>query len=181
MRNSKTEGIIIRRFNSGEADRILTVFTKNEGKIRVKAKGVRRISSKRSPHIELLNHSLLTLYTGKGLPFVSEAETIHDYSILKQDLYLMGAAFHICELLDGLCAENQEHPLLFSFLLQTLSMLSDGQNIKKVVHGFENMLLSELGFSSKAAFARTSDTHAAIEDILERKLKTTQLMSHFLS
>lgn len=181
MRNVKTEGIIIRRFNTGEADRILTVFTKSEGKIRVKAKGVRRISSKRSPHIELLNYTMLTLYTGKGMPFVTEAETIEDHAVLKQDLQKIGAAFHLCELVDGLCAENQEHTFLFPLLLQTLSAISKGSNIKKDVHAFENALLTQLGFSSKIPLVRTADTHAVIEDILERKLKTTQLISHFLS
>lgn len=180
MRNSKVEGVIIRRRNTGEADRILTIFTKTQGKIQVKAKGVRRITSKRSPHIELLNHSLLTLYTGKGLPFVTESETIEDYAFIKQDLFLIGAAFHICELMDSLCAENQEHPFLFTVLLQTLSKITKGENVKDTMHVFENTMLSQLGFSSQVALARTIDTHAAIEDILERKLKTTQLLTHFV-
>lgn len=180
MRNSKVEGVIIKRRNSGEADRILTVFTKTQGKIRVMAKGVRRITSKRSPHIELLNYSLLTLYTGKGMPFVTETETIEDHAFIKQDLFLIGASFHICELMDGLCAENQEHPLLFSLLLQTLTAIAKGENVKEIMHTFENTMLSQLGFSSRIPLLRTIDTHAAIEDILERKLKTTQLLSHFL-
>ncbi len=180
MRNSKVEGVIIRRRNTGEADRILTIFTKTHGKMRVIAKGVRRITSKRSPHIELLNHSLLTLYMGKGLPFVTETETIEDYAFIKQDLFLIGAAFHICELVDSLCAENQEHPLLFSLLLQTLFDITKGENVKETMHIFENTMLLQLGFSSRVPLSRTIDTHAAIEDILERKLKTTQLLTHFL-
>ena len=179
MRSSKVEGVIIRRRNIGEADRILTIFTKTHGKMRVIAKGVRRITSKRSPHIELLNHSLLTLYTGKGLPFVTETETIEDHAFIKQDLFLIGAAFHICELMDSLCAENQEHPFLFAAVLQTLSKITKGENVKQTMHDFENTMLSQLGFSSRIPLPRTIDTHTAIEDILERKLKTTQLLTHF--
>ena len=58
----KTEAIIIKRRNFGEADRILTILTKNYGKIQVRAPGVRKITSRRSSHIELLNFSSLTLY-----------------------------------------------------------------------------------------------------------------------
>ena len=64
MRTHKTEGIIIKRRNYGEADRILTVFTKYNGKIQVKATGIRRIPSRRSAHVELLNYSVLNLYKG---------------------------------------------------------------------------------------------------------------------
>lgn len=180
MRNSKVEGVIIKRRNIGEADRILTVFTKTQGKMQIVAKGVRRITSKRSPHIELLNHSLLTLYTGKGLPFVTETQTIEYHALIKQDLFLIGAAFHICELVDSLCAQNQDQPFLFTVLLQTLSKITNGENVKETMHDFENTMLLQLGFSSRVPLLRTMDTHAAIEDILERKLKTTQLLSHFL-
>ncbi|MBI4096902.1 MAG: DNA repair protein RecO, partial [Candidatus Levybacteria bacterium] len=54
MRTFRTEGIIIKRKNFGEADRILTVFTKEYGKLQVKAKGIRRIPSRRSAHVELV-------------------------------------------------------------------------------------------------------------------------------
>jgi len=59
MKSYKTEGIIIKRKNFGEADRILTIFTKNKGKISIVAKGVRKINSRRAPHIELLQKQKL--------------------------------------------------------------------------------------------------------------------------
>ncbi|QQG40444.1 MAG: DNA repair protein RecO [Candidatus Levyibacteriota bacterium] len=180
MRHLKTEGIIIKRRNSGEADRILTVFTKNSGKILVKAIGVRRIISRRSPHIELLNYSFLTVYKGRNLPILTEAQTIDDFSSLKTNLKTIGIAYHLCELIDSLCAENQEQVLVFSLLLQTLINLSEGKDAKQVVYDFEHRLLLELGFSSHIPLLRTVDTHAAIEGILERRLKTTQLLQHFL-
>lgn len=180
MRNYKTEGIIIRRRNSGEADRLLTVFTKHYGKIQVKAVGVRRVTSRRSSHIELLNYSFLTLYKGRNLPILTEAQTVDDFSTLKNNLKMIGIAYHICELIDSLCAENQEHSLVFSLLLQTLIGLSEGKDAKQVVHSFENRLLEELGFSLHTPLTRTVDTHAAIENILERRLKTSKLLTHFL-
>ena len=62
MRNFKTEGIIIKRRDYGEADRILTVMTREYGKLKIKAKGVRKITSRRSAHIELLNHTVFYIF-----------------------------------------------------------------------------------------------------------------------
>ena len=181
MRNFKTEGIIIRRRNFGEADRILTVFTTQSGKIQVKAAGVRRVNSRRSPHIELLNYTMIAVYKGKSMPILIEAETIKDYAVLKENLMMVGIAYHLCELVDSLCAENQENANAFSLLLQTLDDLSCGRDAKQTVHFFEKNLLAHLGFFSHQPLIKTIDTHAAIEEILERKLKTTKLMTHFIS
>ncbi len=181
MRNFKTEGIVIRRRNSGEADRIITVFTKYHGKMQIKAAGVRRIVSRRSSHIELLNYSIVTLYKGHGMPVLTEAQTLCDYAGIKENLKLIGIAYHLCELVDSLCAENQENTRVFLLFHNTLRDLSDGHDPKQVVHAFEKAILYELGFSSHLLLTNTADTHAAIENILERKLKTTPLLSHFIS
>src|SRR6185503_12559780 len=100
MRNFKTEGIIIKRRNFKDADRILTVLTRDHGKISVRAAGIRRIPSRRSPHVELLNHCVLTLYQGHAFPVLTEAQTIEAFSPLKEDLHKIGLAYHLCELID---------------------------------------------------------------------------------
>ena len=69
MRSFKAEGIVIKRSNYSEADRIVTIFTKKNGKIKVKANGVRKIASRRSPHIELFNYCVFGLYQGKKYVF----------------------------------------------------------------------------------------------------------------
>lgn len=179
MRSYKTEGIVIKRRNFGEADRILTVFTKREGKIKVKAAGVRRINSRRSPHIELLNHSFLTLHKGQSLPILTEAEAIENFSQIKKNLTKIGFAYHICELIDGLCAENQENKTVFALLLETLRRLSKEEDVADIIYGFEIELLTNLGFYPRFRFIRNLDTQAFIEQILERKLKSKQLLHHF--
>lgn len=176
MRTFKTEGIVIRRINFGEADRILTVFTKKNGKIPVKALGVRRISSKRSPHTELLNFSNLTIHMGKGMPVLIEAQTVDDYSSVKENLTKVGFAYHLCELIDGLCAEGQEHPLIFDLFKQTLEKLSQDNDIVPIIHDFEVDLLTKLGFYSKIEASENLNTTAFIEQLLERKLKSKKLL-----
>ncbi len=180
MRNYKIEAIILKRRNVGEADKLLTIFTKQHGKMQVKAVGIRRITSRRSPHAELLNHSMLTLYKGKGIPIVTEATTVESFSAIKNSLLKVGFAYHICELIDGLCAENQENKFVFSLLHNTLDRLSKEEEILDAIHEFEIQLLTSLGFYRFSQNNRDIDTLSFIESILERKLKARKFL-HRLS
>jgi DNA repair protein RecO (recombination protein O) len=177
MRSIKVEGIVIKRKNIGEADKILTVFTKEEGKIQVKAKGVRRITSRRSPHIELLNQASLSLYKGERLPILTEAEVINDFESLKKNLNRVWAAYHICELIDGLCAENEKHPNIFFLLKDTLYRLSYEKQLKPVIQEFEIELLKILGFWNTERAQKTTNTQDYIEELLERRLKSKYIFS----
>lgn len=174
MNRVVVEGIVLKRRNSGEADRILTVFTRKFGKMTLKAAGVRKITSKRSSHIEPLNHAILSLYQGKGMPVLTEVTTKESFSNLKQDLTKIGFAYHLCELVDGLCPEGQENEVVFDLLLGVLSDLCDDVNVALRIHEFEVALLTSLGYwSEKSA---TLDMSTVIESILERKLRTMRML-----
>lgn len=181
MRSYKTEGIVLKRRNFGEADRILTILTKYNGKIQVKAPGVRRIPSRRSSHVELLNFSLLTLYASSGsfMPIVTEAQTLEDFSEVKDNLEKIGCAYYICELINGFCPDNQENREVFFLLQSTLSSLSRNNDMKLVIKYFEKELLTKLGFWSEAKLLQTQDSLMVMERLLERKLKTMRLMPLF--
>ena len=143
----KTEGVILKRRDFGEADRILTIFTQKEGKITVLARGVRKITSRRAGNIELLNRVTLFLYPGKNFLILTEAESLDTYPKLKENLTLSATAFHIIELVDRLTAENQENRVLFSHLVEVLKRLSS--NPRQIwVRAFEVKALSNLGFAS---------------------------------
>lgn len=174
MRSFKAEGIVIKRSNYSEADRIVTIFTRKNGKIKVKANGVRRIASKRSPHIELFNYCIFGLYQGNGMPVLTEVESRESFPLLKKDLQRIGLAYHVCELVDGLCAENQEHPEVFMLLGQALRKISKDANPAEGIHEFELELLSMLGF--RQASNKDINTQEFIEELLEHKLKTKQIL-----
>jgi len=178
MRNYKTEGIIIKRRNIGEADRILTVFTKKNGKISIKAPGVRKIKSKRSPHIEVLNLSILSIYKGKTWPLLIEAETLETFSDIKNYLPKIATAYHVCEIVDGLCPEHEENKEVFFLLKEFLKRLSFEKETE-LTNEFERNLLKILGFYPKN-INKELNTSFFIEQILERKLKVKQIMQKLL-
>lgn len=180
MRNYKADGIIIKRRNSGEADRILTVFTRKNGKIQIKAAGIRKITSRRAPHVESFNFSKLSLYKGNfSLPILTEAHTIESFSEIKRDLVKVGFAYHICEIVDNLCPENQENEFVLNLLISTLQGFSQAQNLSLLVEEFEILLLRNLGFLGNTSAQATLNTHLFIEDILEKKLKTRKILPRF--
>lgn len=175
MRSFSTEGIVIRRRDFQEADRILTVFTRYQGKINIIAKGVRRIKSRRSPHVELLNQSILNIHEGR-LPILTEAETIYHYSLLKNDLKLTGYAFYVCELLDSLLPEHQENRVVYELTQRTLLGLETTDDPKALISKFNQELLIDLGFWSREQ-KMIEDSDAFIEDIIERKIKTRRILN----
>lgn len=176
MKTYTVDGIILKRQNVGEADRILTVLTKNHGKIKIKAIGVRKIASKRASHVEPLNFSTLSLYKGHQLPILTEAVTLESYDEVKSDLKKIGYAYHLCELVDGLCPENVEQKEIFALFQTVLEKLSVTQDIATLTHEFEMSLLSELGYYSPAQHLPQASTSLFIEGILERRLKTRQIL-----
>lgn len=178
MRNFKTEGIIIRRRNFKDADRILTVLTKDQGKIAVRASGIRRIPSRRSAHVELLNHAVLTLYNGHAFPVLTEAQMIDSFAGVKEDLHKIGLAYHLCELVDGLCPENQENRGVFGLVKTTLTRLSLEEDSSALVKDFQTELLFLLGYWNKQEFlTKDIDMDHFVENILERKLKSKSIFA----
>ena len=147
MRAFKAEGIILKRRDFGEADRILTVFTLQRGKLLVIAKGVRRITSRRAGNVELLNRVSMFLYPGKRFWNLTEATSIDTYQKLKEDLTLSTYAFHILELTDRLTVEDQENRIFYNELVEVLERLS--KNPRQIlVRAFEARILANLGFVS---------------------------------
>lgn len=174
MRSFKTEGIVIKRRNYGEADRILTVLTKNRGKISVIAKGVRKISSRRSSHIELLNLSVFNLHDAR-MPILTEIETLNHHSGLKSDLERAGYAFYVCELVDGLLPEHQENRAAFNLLQQVFYDLEITPDPRKRIKRFEEELIVLLGFWPREQLF-LEDSESFIEEIMEKKIKTKRII-----
>lgn len=164
MRGFKTEGIILKRRNFGEADRILTVFTPSKGKISVLAKGVRRIKSRRAGNVELLNRAVMYLYQSKGMPILTEAQTLASFQKIKEDLTLSTYAYHLIELVDKLTAENQENRILYEHLVEVLKRL-ERKPRQILIRAFEAKILSNLGFANFQLY--TQDLSSNVRQLLK--------------
>ncbi|MCK4472019.1 MAG: DNA repair protein RecO [Anaerolineae bacterium] len=142
----RTEAIILRRRDFGEADRILTLYAPGSGKTRVLAKGVRKPKSRKSGHVELLAHSNLLIAKGRNLDIVTQAEMIHSFLPIRRDLVRTSYAYYAAELLDLFVEEGIENRPLFDLLLAVLGWLGDASDLDLTTRFFELRLLSLLGY-----------------------------------
>ena len=139
--------MILARLDLGEADRIFTIFTRNRGKMRVIAKGVRRPSSKLGQHLEFFNLCELMLATGRELDVVTGAETLERFDKPREDLDVYAHASYLTELLLQMTEDGDESPPTFDLLLRSLRLLCEGIDPFLVTRNFELTLCKILGFN----------------------------------
>ncbi len=145
-RSIRTEGVILRHSNFGEADRLLTVFTRQLGKVRVIAKGVRKAKSRKAGHVQPFSRAQMQLARGRDLWILTQAEASEVYPALRGDLVLLGYASYVIELLDRFTYEEGEHRALFDLLTRTLTRLNRGDPPEFAVRYYEMRLLDQVGF-----------------------------------
>lgn len=170
----KTEAIVLKRTNWGEADRLVTVFSRERGKLTLVAKGIRRLTSRKKGHLELFNQVQLQIAKGKSLDLITEAETLNNFSRLRRNLNRVRIAYLFLELVDKLTAENQEHQEVYALLGETLSQLNGHSASNNLIADFEAGLLTRLGFGLPDCHDRVSlESH--ILTIIEKPLNSKKL------
>ncbi len=136
----------MRHSDWGESDRLLTLYTREMGKLRVVAKGVRKPRSRKAGHLDPLTQVTLMLARGRDLPIVTQAETVAAYTSIKEDLLLLGYASYLVELLDRFAVEEEENKALYRILTESLMRLSKGDDPFCVLRYYELRMLDLLGF-----------------------------------
>ena len=140
------EAVVLRHSDWGEADRLLWLFTRQQGKVRAVAKGVRKPRSRKAGHLEPLTHVSLQLARGQDLLIVTQADTLEAFIPLREDLKLWEYACHVIELLDRFTYEEGENDALYRLLVDTLERLANQPDPDLVMHYYEVRLLDLLGF-----------------------------------
>jgi DNA repair protein RecO (recombination protein O) len=159
----KTEAIVLRNLNYGEADRILTIFTPQHGKYRIIAKGARKITSKLAGSSDLLSRAQFLLAVGRELDVVTQGITLERFDTLRESLWHGTAAYTLAESIDRAIEESSENHSIYDLALETLRHLeSDAREWLAnpvsenkagpttrgwaVLRHFELRLLDELGY-----------------------------------
>ncbi|HLE76929.1 MAG TPA: DNA repair protein RecO [bacterium] len=121
----KTEAIVIRRRNLGEADRIVTLMTRDQGKLGVVAKGARKPKSRFAGRLELFTHLRALLAVGRSLDVVSQVEVVDAFAGVREDLQRLGYASLLAEVTDRATADRHAAPELFGLLQSALGLIRD--------------------------------------------------------
>ena len=145
-RTYKTEGIVLKQMPLGEADRILTLYTTDLGKLRAVARGVRRPKSRLAGHLEPLTRASVSVSEGRSLDHIAEAETLQSYRGLREDLELVSKAMYLADLVDSFTVDRSPSLALFNLLAGSLARLESARSADSVLRYFEIQLLHTSGF-----------------------------------
>jgi DNA repair protein RecO (recombination protein O) len=179
MKYKKLTGIILKKQNYKEADQILTLWTKDAGKVRILAKSIRLPKSKLAYAVSDLSLVEVDI-VGGSLPVLIGSKPIRQFKTLHEDLQKMATGFYAAELILKMTAD--EHPNLSAYsllsdFLQELDRAGQTVDDHQLLDRFSLDLLDALGF--KFPDDKTPDhvtIHKFIEYILERNLKSESLL-----
>jgi len=147
FRSIRAHAIVLRHADWGEADRLVTLYTREQGKLRAVVKGARKVTSRKAGHLEPFTHVKLQLARGRSLFIVTQADTIDAFLPLRDTLEMTGTASYVVELLDRFVYEDEgPNPTLFRLLTETLKRLATSEDPWLAVRYYEMRLLDFLGF-----------------------------------
>jgi len=146
MKPLNTTGIILRRTNYGEADRIITMLTPDYGKLRLMAKGVRKVKSKLAGGIELFSVSQISFIKGKGdIGTLISTRLVKHYGTIVKDLERTTLGYELIKRLDRVTEDEPEQEY-FELLQQIFVALDDKQiNLQLIELWFAMQLLKQAG------------------------------------
>jgi DNA repair protein RecO (recombination protein O) len=145
-RTLRTEAIVLKRRNFGEADRLLTLYTREFGKMPAIAKGARKPQSRKTGHVELFMRSQFLLAEGRNLHIITQAEMVDAYQALREDLVRTTYASYAVELLDRFTVEEDVNQDIYRLLTQVLTWLGEAADIRLPTRTYELRLLGYTGF-----------------------------------
>lgn len=180
MNNLKSEGVILKRYNFGEADKIITVFSKHFGKMSLLAKGVRKLTSRKRSSLEIFNQIKFFAVGGKGMDIITEVETINSFSVLRKDLKKIAVAYELVEMVDKLMAEGSEQEEIYYLLAGYLEKIQDSQveNLFENLDSYARQLIKILGYWPKDKdFPGNFNTCLYIEEIAEKEIKSRKFLN----
>jgi DNA repair protein RecO (recombination protein O) len=140
-----TDAIVLTRFDYGEADRILTLFTPTHGKLKVIAKGVRRTTSRLGGSLEPLAEMRVALARGRTFDVVTQVQVNHAWLRLRDNLESAATAWYLAELADRSIEERHEAEGLYALLRRAYELLDEGMNPGRVARWYEMHLADEMG------------------------------------
>lgn len=165
----RDNAVVLRSWKLGEADRIVSLMTQGNGKIRCVAKGVRKTKSRFGASVEATNHLEVQLYRGKGdLDTLTQVQSIDRFPVLRGDLELFARASSMLEVVELVAQEREPNEDLYTMLARAMHTVSTSHS-HLVVAGFFLKVLVHEGFAPSVDIcvmcgATTNLTHFSVAD-----------------
>ena len=179
MRFYHINAVVLKRINVGEADRLLIVYSKELGKLRLIGKGLRKITSRRSAHLEIFTQSSMVIRDSKTLPNITEVSSLYSFKTIRGDFRKIAICYHLSEIIDKLLPDGEKNEYVYTMFADFLKKL-DEDEIPKVIRAsvrlFVHDIFSNLGYLNNARPFTYSQLLGEIEGVIERPLATVKLL-----
>jgi len=143
----KAEGLVLRTRVLGEADRLITLLTREEGKFEAVARGARRVKSKLAAGVDLFTHGCYTFHRGKTWPIITGQDAIERFNWFRENPALYAVGLYFSELTDRLISGEEPCPEIFGLLLEAWSLLGEEPDHFLLCRAFELKLARAAGYS----------------------------------
>lgn len=173
VRYFKDEGIVLRKKNLLNNDRLITILSKRKGKINLLGKGVRKITSRRLSHLETGNLIKFSFYKKDSYLYLRETELIYGYAKIKQNDRKINLLYLLFFIINKIVAENQKDELVFKRTVRMLKELNNQPSFGiKEAKTFLIDILFFSGFIDKKLLENASfDPFDFIEGLINQKIK----------
>ncbi|MBP3039667.1 DNA repair protein RecO [Bacillaceae bacterium Marseille-Q3522] len=142
----KSEAIVIKTINYGETNKIVTLYTRELGKIGVMARGANKTNSRLAAVTQPFTYGMFLLQTGRGLGTMQQGEIITSFRSLREDIFLTAYGSYLMELTDKCTAdETRPNPFLFELLRMALQYIDEGYDKEIITNIYEMKMLNVIG------------------------------------
>ena len=159
----RDQGIVLRGYPFGEADRIVVLVSPNHGKIRVVARGIRRTKSRFGGRLEPLTHVDLVLYQGRNLATVTQVSVIEPFPRLRRDLDAVLVAGTMAEAVGKVVVEGEPSHRIFLLLQRGLHAVEQGAGGMDLVTSFLLKLMDALGLAPALRYCAACGRQATLD------------------
>jgi DNA repair protein RecO (recombination protein O) len=149
VRTYRVEAVVLRRISIGETDRVLTLFTRDRGKLSAIAKGARTPRSRLAGVTEPFTYFHGLLAMGQNLDVLTQAEAQDSFVGLRKDLVRIGYASYFVEVVDAAVEERQPIPELWDLLVAALSTLDGATTPDVLARAFELHAMRVVGYEPR--------------------------------
>lgn len=164
-------GLVLKRYTSGERDRQVIVFMRGIGKISVKARGAKKLTSPFISRLSPMNICQMVLYrTSSGHWTITQCETIHQFTPLQNTTEKNSIGLAILDIVDRCTEQNHPNPGLYDIAVETLSLLettTDNEKITILFHIFQVKVFEMLGLLP--SFSHCTECHQKLDITLVEK------------
>ena len=143
----KIEGFILRTQDYGETHKIVTLLTREMGKMGAIARGAKKTRSRMAAITQPFIHGDFLIQTGTGLGTIQQGDVIHSHRKIREDIFLTAYASYMVEMADKLTEQRKYYPGLMEELLEAMSRMESGQDPEILASMFEWKMYNVAGFA----------------------------------